>query len=170
MSAKRLFEPLKLGNLQLSHRMILAPLTRFRADDKHVPGPWAKTYYEQRASTPGTFLVTEATFISGRAGGFDNVPGIWNDTQIDAWKEIVDAVHTKGCFIYCQLWALGRAAVPGNVEKEGYEYVSSSAVPMSESHPAPKAMTEDDIQIYINDYAAAARNAIRAGFDGVEVR
>ncbi|KAK5125600.1 hypothetical protein LTR85_011874 [Meristemomyces frigidus] len=170
MSADRLFEPLELGHCQLKHRMVMAPLTRFRANSDHVPGPYMKEYYEQRASVPGTFLITEAVFISPRAGGYNNVPGIWSDAQVEAWKEIVDAVHAKGSFVYMQLWALGRVAVSANLKREGpFPVVSSSAVPVSSEHEEPKAMTEEDIKAFIQDYANAAANAIKAGFDGVEI-
>lgn len=104
MSDSKLFQPLQLGKAKLGHRIAMAPLTRFRADDNHVPTPMMKTYYEQRASVPGTFIITEATFISERAGGYNNIPGIWNEDQIKGWKHITDAVHAKGSFIYMQLW------------------------------------------------------------------
>lgn len=100
----KLFTPVKLGKVTLSHRIALAPLTRYRADDNHVPLPMVKTYYEQRASVPGTLLITEATIISPRAGGYPNVPGIWNQDQVKAWREITEHVHAKGSYIFCQLW------------------------------------------------------------------
>lgn len=84
----KLFQPFKVGNLTLSHRIVLAPLTRFRASKTHVPGPLAAEYYAQRASTPGTLLITEGTFIAAKAGGLPNVPGIWSDEQIEAWKKV----------------------------------------------------------------------------------
>lgn len=169
MSADRLFKPLRLGNVDLKHRMVMAPLTRFRADGEHVPGPHAREYYSQRASVPGTFIITEATFISARAGGYNNVPGIWSDAQIDAWREIVDAVHAKGSFVFCQLWALGRVAMPDVLQKDGHLLRSSSAVAMDTDHAEPFEMKEEDIILFVNDYAQAARNAIKAGFDGVEI-
>lgn len=100
----KLFEPLKLGNVQLSNRIALAPLTRFRAEDDHVIMPLAEQYYEQRACVKGTFLVTEATVISPRAGGYQNVPGIYTQKQINAWKSVTRKVHDKGSYIYMQLW------------------------------------------------------------------
>lgn len=172
---QRLFSPLKVGHADLSHRIALAPLTRFRADDQHVHLDIARDYYEQRASTPGTLLITEATFISPRASGKDNVPGIWNAAQIAAWKQITDAVHAKGCYIYCQLWALGRraeAAILARAEGGPYQVVSASDVPvkpLAEGGTAPHPLTTDEIQVFIDDYAQAARNAMAAGFDGVEI-
>lgn len=86
----KLFQPIKVGSQTLQHRVVLAPLTRFRSTPKgHVPvNPLMKTYYSQRGSRPGTLLITEATFISPQAGGYDWVPGIWNEEQITAWKEV----------------------------------------------------------------------------------
>lgn len=84
----KLFQPIKIGALELQHRIVMAPLTRYRADKEHVHGPLAVEYYSQRSSVPGTLLITEATFISPRAGGMDHIPGIWSDKQIDAWKKV----------------------------------------------------------------------------------
>jgi NADPH2 dehydrogenase len=169
--SSKLFQPLKIGKIELSNRVAMAPLTRFRADDAHVPLPIVKEYYTQRASYPGTLQITEATFISPKAGGYPNVPGIYNDAQIKAWKEVTDSVHKAGGVIYLQLWALGRAANPDVLKAEGQEtgVVSSSDVPMADNAPKPRPLTEEEIQEYIKDYAQAAKNAIEAGFDGVEV-
>lgn len=148
----------------------MAPLTRFRAKNEHVHTDIAREYYEQRASVPGTLLITEATFISPQAGGYGNVPGIYNKEQIKAWRAVTDAVHKKGSYIYMQLWALGRVAVPKQLQKEGgYKVVSASNIPVDEKYPVPQALTETEIAQYVKDYAQAARNAIEAGFDGVEI-
>jgi NADPH2 dehydrogenase len=88
MDAPKLFRPIQVGKAALRHRMVLSPLTRMRADINHVPTPLMKEYYAQRAATPGTLLVSEGTFIGPKAGGFDNVPGIWSDEQVAAWKEV----------------------------------------------------------------------------------
>jgi NADPH2 dehydrogenase len=168
--ADKLFQPLKVGSLTLKHRVALAPLTRFRADGNNVPIlPIVKEYYEQRASVPGTLLVTEATFITPQAGGYAHVPGIWNDDQVRAWKEVTDAVHAKGSFIYVQIWALGRVAQADLLAKTGHKVVSSSAFAVDPKQPPPHALTESEIQEYISDYVHASKNAIAAGFDGVEL-
>jgi NADPH2 dehydrogenase len=169
MSNSRLFQPLKVGNLNLKNRVVMAPLTRFRSDDEHVPLPMVTDYYAQRASVPGTLLITEATLISRISGTYTNVPGIYTDAQIEAWRKVTDAVHKKDSFIYLQLWDLGRAADKDAAEKEGITIRSSSAVPMSDKSPVPKEMTVDEIKETINNYAQAAKNAIAAGFDGVEI-
>lgn len=88
MSSSKLFSPIRIGRVQLEHRVVLAPLTRHRANAIHVHGDLAVTYYEQRASTPGSLLITEATFIAAEAGGYKNIPGIWNQDQINAWKRV----------------------------------------------------------------------------------
>jgi NADPH2 dehydrogenase len=172
MKSQQLFTPLKVGHANLTHRIALAPLTRFRADDQHVHFDIAKEYYEQRASTPGTLLITEATFISPRASGMDNVPGIWNAAQVAAWRSVTDAVHAKGCYIYCQLWALGRRAELAILAREEggpYAVVSASAVPTQPGGHEPEPLTAEGIQVFIDDYVEATKNAIAAGFDGVEI-
>lgn len=162
--------PLRIGDIELKHRIVLAPLTRKRADDDHVPLPIVEEYYAQRASVPGTLLISEGTLISPRAGGFDNVPEICTPAQIAAWKRVTDAVHAKGSYIFCQLWALGRAANPKTLQKEGgHKVISSGNIPMAPDAPVPTPLTEDEIHDFISDYAQAATNAIEAGFDGVEI-
>jgi len=167
----KLFEPLQVGPNQLSNRLVMAPLTRFRADDNHVPLPMVKEYYAQRACVPGTLLITEATIINEPAGGYPNVPQIFSDEQIAAWKEIADAVHEKGSYLWLQLWALGRVADQEYKRSTGSgDLVSSSDVPVAEGAPAPRPLTEDEIQEYIQAYASAAANAVKkAGLDGVEI-
>lgn len=166
----KLSAPLRVGRLDLSSRIAMAPMTRFRADDNHTPLPMVAEYYAQRASTPGTLIITEATFISPQAGGYPNIPGIYNSAQIAAWKEVTSAVHAKGSYIYLQLWALGRVADPNQLKKEGdFPLVSSSPNPVEPGATTPHELTEAEIKDWINDYAQAARNAISAGFDGVEI-
>ncbi|KAK2739086.1 hypothetical protein FQN55_009619 [Onygenales sp. PD_40] len=167
--SSRLFDPLPIGPANLQHRLVLAPLTRYRADDDHVPLPFVPEYYSQRGSLPGTLLIAEGTFIHPRAGGYRNVPGIYNAEQITAWKKITDEVHAKGSFIYLQLWALGRAADPVVAKAEGIELLGPSAMPMRPEAAVPKEMTKSDIQDFISYYAQAGKNAIEAGFDGVEL-
>jgi len=165
-----LFTPLRLGDITLQHRVVMAPLTRFRANDEAVPQEVAAEYYAQRAS-PGGLIITEATFISEEAGGWSNIPGIWNQDQIAGWKRIVDRVHSKGGFIYLQLWALGRAADPEYLRSKGHKYVSAGNIKMNDEDPeAPEPLTREDIDRYVRNYAQAAKNAVHgAGFDGVEL-
>ncbi|PKK51293.1 hypothetical protein CI102_3894 [Trichoderma harzianum] len=165
----KLFTPLKVGRVELAHRIAMAPMTRFRADDNHVPLPTVKEYYAQRTAVPGSLAITEATFITQRAGGYKNVPGIYTQEQIDAWKEIVDAVHEQGSYIYLQLWALGRSAKAEVLKEEsGDDLVSASDIPEANGGK-PRPLTEEEILGYIQDYVQASKNAIAAGFDGVEI-
>ncbi|KAF2093188.1 NADPH dehydrogenase [Rhizodiscina lignyota] len=170
-SSSKLFQPLKVGNVTLNQRLVMAPLTRFRADTSHVPLPFVKEYYAQRASVPGTLLISEATFISPRAGGLSQVPGIWTPAQIAGWKEVTDAVHEKGSYIFLQLWCLGRAANADNLREEfGLDVISSSDLPIDANSPTPRPMKEEEIWDLIGEYVQAAKNAVeRAGFDGVEI-
>ncbi|OJJ73330.1 hypothetical protein ASPBRDRAFT_122180 [Aspergillus brasiliensis CBS 101740] len=169
MSSK-LFQPLQIGKAKLKHRVIMAPLTRLRADSQHIPLPMATSYYEQRASVPGTMLIAEATQISPSAGGVPHGPGIWSEEQVQSWKDITEAVHQKGSYIFCQLIAVGRAADPAQLHAEGGHVLHApSPIPIEPGMPIPKELDEHEIQGIINDFATAAQNAIRAGFDGVEI-
>ncbi|KIW00264.1 uncharacterized protein PV09_08154 [Verruconis gallopava] len=169
MSTSRLFRPLKIGNMDVKHRIGMAPLTRLRATDDRVPTPLMKEYYGQRAAVPGTLIITEGTCVSPSAcGGFVNAPGIWSEEQVKAWKTITDEVHRKGCFIVCQLFAMGRAADAETSAKESVEVIGPSAIPIDEASPVPREMTVSEIRETVEDFATAARNAIKAGFDAVE--
>ena len=94
--APKLFQPTVVGAHALAHRVVLAPLTRFRAEPDGAPGPHAATYYAQRATVPGTLLITEATFIAPFAGGYKGVPGLWSDTQVEGWKRVSSFEAWKG--------------------------------------------------------------------------
>ncbi|KAG6877447.1 hypothetical protein C0993_007206 [Termitomyces sp. T159_Od127] len=170
MDTPRLFRPINVGTTRLQHRLVLAPLTRFRSTKAHVPViPLVKDYYSQRSSTPGSLLITEATFIAAKAGGYNNVPGIWNEEQINAWKEVTNQVHANGSYIFVQLWALGRAANPEILSSDGYPFVAPSPKAIA-SKPTPRELTVDEIQEFTALYVEAARNAVeKAGFDGVEI-
>lgn len=115
-------------------------------------------------------MITEATFISYASSGRDpNAPGIYTPSQIQQWKQITAAVHAKHSFIYLQIWALGRAARDHALKAKGLDLVSSSATPLTNESPTPRPMTEAEIQQCIRDFASAAKNAVAAGFDGVEI-
>ncbi|KAF7552862.1 hypothetical protein G7Z17_g4042 [Cylindrodendrum hubeiense] len=165
----KLFEPLTVGSTELGHRLVMAPLTRFRCDDDWLPTEMTKEYYKQRACVPGTLIISEATIISRAAASAQNIPGIWSEAQIAAWKDITDMVHDQGCKMYCQLWHQGRAGQPEVLKQGGFKLLSSSATPVTADHPLPVGMSEEDIDRTIADYATAAKNAVAAGFDGVEI-
>ncbi|KAL4901094.1 hypothetical protein BDW74DRAFT_187932 [Aspergillus multicolor] len=174
MPETNLFRPLKIGSIQVEHRIGMAPLTRRRATPDRIPTPMMKEYYAQRASIPGTLLITEGTLVSAASGGgFANAPGIWRSDQIAAWKEITDEVHRRRCFIYIQLFGMGRAADVDVAKEEGIEIVGPSAIPIPHDEkpdaPTPRAMGVDEIQQTVLDFVTASENAIAAGFDGVEI-
>jgi 2,4-dienoyl-CoA reductase-like NADH-dependent reductase (Old Yellow Enzyme family) len=159
--APKAFLPIKVGRNQLEHRIVLAPLTRFRATTEAVPTDLLVDYYQQRAS-PGGLLVSEATFISPLAGSYRQAPGIYTKEQIEQWKKVTTAVHNKGGVIFLQLWHLGRASRK--------HVVSASAIPMpGAGNITPRALEVQEIKDLVQTYRQAALNAIEAGFDGVEI-
>ncbi|PFH48787.1 hypothetical protein AMATHDRAFT_64614 [Amanita thiersii Skay4041] len=172
----KLFQPIKVGPLNLEHRIVHAPLTRFK-NTKHgcVPvQPMVKEYYSQRATTPGTFIIGEATLISDKVGGYHNVPGIYTDEQIDSWKQVVSAVHEKGSYMFCQLWALGRVAEPWVLRETNppRPYVAPSPTEMPDHNygELPREYTKAEIKEVVRLYVQAAKNAVfKAGFDGIEI-
>jgi 2,4-dienoyl-CoA reductase-like NADH-dependent reductase (Old Yellow Enzyme family) len=168
-----LFDPLKLGSIEAPNRIIMAPLTRARAGFEGVPNALMAAYYAQRASAG--LIISEATGISREGLGWPNAPGLWNDAQIEGWKQVTDAVHHHSGRIVAQLWHMGRVVHPS---VSGMEPVSSSAVTAPDyahtyegkkPYVEPRAATEYDIERIVGDYARAARNAIDAGFDGVQI-
>lgn len=166
----RLFKPLKIGKMNIKYRIGMAPLTRMRATEDRVPTSLMKEYYSQRASAPGTLIISEGTLISLKgSGGFPGAPGIWSKDQVAAWKTITAEVHRKECFILCQLFASGRAADTETAKKEGVEIIGPSSIPIDENSPTPREMTINEIKDMVEDLRVAAKNAIDAGFDGVEV-
>ncbi|KAJ7856298.1 FMN-linked oxidoreductase [Mycena leptocephala] len=171
MAGAKLFTPIQVGNVQLRHRVVQAPMTRLRVDPStNVIFPIVKEFYGQRASTPGTLVISEDK--SHLAGAHAASPGIWSDAQIAAWREVTDAVHARGSFIYCQLFAMGRAATAPELADPNVEFdlVSASAIPLPGETITPRALTVEEIQEYVSIFVQAAKNAVdRAGFDGVEI-
>jgi N-ethylmaleimide reductase len=170
-----LFEPTQVGAIAVSNRIVMAPLTRNRAAAGRVPSEMAITYYEQRAGAG--LIVTEASQISAQGQGYLDTPGIYSNEQVAAWKKVTDAVHAKGGKIIIQLWHVGRISHV-SLLPEGTVPVSSTAraangktfikegfAQVSE----PRALRTDELPALVDDYRRAARNAINAGFDGVEV-
>ncbi|KAK4256268.1 hypothetical protein QN277_009153 [Acacia crassicarpa] len=175
-SAIPLLKPYKLGKFNLSHRVVLAPLTRQRSYN-NVPQPHAILYYSQR-TTKGGFLLTEATGVSDTAQGYTDTPGIWTKEQVEAWKPIVDAVHAKGGIFFCQIWHVGRVSNSGfqpngqapisSTDKGLTPQVRSNGIDVAQFTP-PRRLRTDEIPQIVNDFRLAARNAMEAGFDGVEI-
>lgn len=165
-----LFDPITLGAITAPNRILMAPLTRMRATDTHVPTELMAEHYRQRASAG--LIIAEATGISRIGLGWPRTPGLYTAEQTEAWKPVTEAVHKAGGRIMAQLWHMGRLARPDTI---GQDSISSSpvkapyAIPEKNPYGTPRAATLDDIRQTIDDYASAARNAIAAGFDGVQV-
>ncbi|KFZ15816.1 hypothetical protein V501_02544 [Pseudogymnoascus sp. VKM F-4519 (FW-2642)] len=168
-SETKLFKPLKVGNVNIKQRIVFAPLTRYRNDDEHVPLPFMQKYYGDRASTPGTLVISEATGISHPDEGHRNGPGLVTDRQVEAWSKVIDAVHAKGSFFFQQIWSMGRAASPKYMAERGLPYRSSSASAMEGTNETPKEMTEEEILQTIQNFVSTAKRAVTAGADGVEI-
>lgn len=170
-----LFDPVKLGALSLSNRIVMPPLTRSRALPDGRPGPSAQLYYAQRASAG--LIVAEGTAISPEGVGNPNIPGLWSDAQIQAWKPVIDAVHDEGSTFVVQLWHTGRASHP-TLQPDGKTPVGPSAIAISGltfardglvPYVTPRPLETAEISAIVTQYAKAAANARTAGFDGVEL-
>lgn len=178
---QHLFNPIRLGNHTLAHRIAMAPLTRSRAGQPgNVPTAMNAEYYRQRASA--ALIVTEATQISQQGQGYAWTPGIHTEEQVEGWRTVADAVHEEGGTIFLQLWHVGRVSHP-IFQPDGGLPVAPSALPapgktfiIDENGngawgdvPVPQALTTGGIRAIVEDYRRAARNAIAAGMDGVEI-
>lgn len=170
-----LFTPLKLGDLTLPNRMVMAPLTRCRAEGEgRIPNAMMVEYYRQRAGAG--LILTEATSVCPMGVGYPDTPGIWSDAQVEGWKAVTDAVHAEGGHIFLQLWHVGRISHPHYLN--GETPVAPSAI-AAEGHvslmrpkqpyPTPRALLLEEIPTIIEAYRKGAENAKRAGFDGVEI-
>ena len=173
-----LFAPVQLGRLQLNYRVVMAPLTRMRAEQpRNVPGRLAAEYYGQRASAGG-LIVSEATQIHPTGQGYPATPGLHTGEQVDGWRRVTDAVHSKGGLIVAQLWHVGRISNPA-FQPGGAAPVAPSAIraagkgflPSGETAPyeTPRALEIEEIAHLVDAYRDGAKNAVAAGFDGVEV-
>ncbi len=173
--AEELLKPVEIGGQTLKNRAVLAPLTRARAGESRLANSLMAEYYAQRAGAG--LLISEATTVSAQGDGWVGSPGIYTDAQGEAWKQVVDAVHAQGSLIYLQLWHTGRAShssfhggelpvAPSaiKIEGEGVQTVAGK-----QPHETPRALETEELAGVVADYAAAARRAKEAGFDGVEV-
>ena len=180
MNYPSLFSPLQIGPYQLRHRLVMAPLTRMRAEKPSLaPRPLNAEYYAQRA-TPGGLIIAEASPVVATGFGSPGVPGIYSEHQIKGWREVVDAVHAKGGVIFLQLWHVGRVS-HSSFQPGGVLPVAPLAVPISADlktmtadgegvfYETPRALETSEIPGVIDAYRQAARNALKAGFDGVEI-
>ena len=170
-----LFQPVRLGPCQLANRIVMAPLTRSRAGDDGVPRPLMAEYYAQRASAG--LIIAEGTNISPQGRGYAFTPGIYDDAQVEGWRQVTQAVHARGGRIFPQLWHVGRVSHP-SLQPGGALPVAPSAIrPQATSYTSagftpcvtPRALAIAEIAETIEQYRRAARNALAAGFDGVEI-
>ncbi|MBV6501226.1 MAG: N-ethylmaleimide reductase [Prosthecobacter sp.] len=170
-----LFSPLAAGALRLPNRILMAPLTRCRADAEHNPTPLMAEYYAQRAGAG--LIIAEATMVMAGHSSFWREPGIYSDDQVKGWKAVTDAVHAKGGRIVLQLWHGGRACHP--LLNGGAQPVAPSAIPITgdevhtpegkKPYVTPRELRDDEIPGIVAGFQKAAENALKAGFDGVEV-
>jgi N-ethylmaleimide reductase len=181
MNFPSLFSPLKVGPYRLQHRVVMAPLTRMRADrSSFAPRALNAEYYGQRA-TPGGLLIAEATPVTVTGRGNPGVPGIYSDAQIAGWRSVVDAVHAKGGLIFLQLWHVGRVS-HSSFQPKAAAPVAPSAVPITGEgmlamtadgkmvpYETPRALDAAEVQDVVEAFRQAAVNARQVGFDGVEI-
>ena len=169
-----LFDPIQLGAIRAPNRILMAPLTRGRATREHVPTPVMVEYYTQRASAG--LIISEATGMSRQGLGWPYAPGIWTKDQVAGWRPVTDSVHKAGGRIVCQLWHMGRIVHPSFLS--GEPPVSSSATTApgkahtyegKQPYVQARPLRLDEIPHLLEDYRSAARNAIDAGFDGVQI-
>jgi N-ethylmaleimide reductase len=170
-----LFDSLKIGNLELANRIIMGPMTRSRANDEGLQAPFAAEYYGQRASAG--LIITEATNISPMAKGYVRTPGIYTNEHIESWRAMPDAVHSRGGKIFMQIFHTGRIALPdflpdrvqplapSAVRAKGQNYTDEGV----KEFVTPREISKEEIDQTVKDFARAAENAIKAGFDGVEL-
>ncbi|MEZ0608045.1 alkene reductase [Fibrella sp. WM1] len=174
--ATQLFEPAQLGNLTLSNHIVMAPMTRNRATVGHDVTDIMATYYAQRASAG--LIITEGVAPSANGNGYARVPGLYTAQQVAGWKQVTDAVHAEGGRIFAQLMHTGRVSHPVNMH-EGAQILAPSAIAAAgqiytdeqgmQDHPTPEAFTIDQIKATVQEFVTASKNAIEAGFDGVEL-
>lgn len=173
--SQALLKPIKLHDLALKNRVIMAPMTRSRADNKgNVPNDLMVTYYTQRAGAG--LIISEGSQISEQAIGYINTPGIYSEEQVAGWKKVTDAIHEEGGKIFIQLWHVGRMSHPDFYNGD-YPVAPSAINPESKSFTpegfkdtvTPRALTVPEIKQIVQDYKTAAANAMEAGFDGVEI-
>ncbi len=174
-AAPMLFTPVRLARRSLPNRVVMAPMTRNRAGQGNVPGALNALYYAQRASAG--LIVTEGSQVSPRGVGYPHTPGIHTDAQVEGWRRVTDAVHAEGGRIFLQLWHVGRVSHP-SVQADGGLPVAPSALAADGAlytpagplpYPVPRALETDEVPGVVEEFAAGARGALRAGFDGVEL-
>ncbi|MCW2240682.1 alkene reductase [Azospirillum canadense] len=167
--------PFTLGRIELQNRFVMAPMTRARANDDGTPGPLAAEYYGQRASVG--LIITEGTQPSDDGQGYPMTPGIYTDAHVAGWREVNDSIHAQGGHVFYQLMHAGRMSHPDNTPHHRQGVAPSAIAPGEQIYtldgmkdiPVPRALTTDEVEATVKDYAYAARRAIESGADGVEI-
>jgi 2,4-dienoyl-CoA reductase-like NADH-dependent reductase (Old Yellow Enzyme family) len=171
---KTLFDPIRVGDLDLPNRIIMSPLTRCRASQGRVPNALMAEYYTQRCAAG--LIISEATSVTPMGVGYPDTPGIWSEDQVDGWRQVTDAVHAAGGRMVLQLWHVGRISDPAYLD--GRQPVAPSAIAAAghvsllrpkKAFEVPRALDTDEIPAIVEAYRTGAENAKKAGFDGVEV-
>lgn len=171
----RLFTPVQIGRYTLRNRLVMAPMTRSRADDAGVQSELAVTYYAQRASAG--LIITEGVFPDAAGKGYVRTPGVATEAQVEAWKRVADAVHARGGRIFMQLMHAGRISHP-SMQPEGRLPAAPSAIKPAgqawtdqgqQDFVTPHALSTEEVALVVEDYRQATRRALEAGFDGVEL-
>ncbi|WP_374496826.1 alkene reductase [Vogesella indigofera] len=170
-----LFTPVRIGRYTLSNRLVMAPMTRSRADDDGVPSDLVATYYGQRSGAG--LIISEGVFPSAMGKGYVRTPGIESDAQVAAWKQVTDAVHAKGGRIFMQVMHCGRISHPSLLPNDAQPVAPSAIKPAGQTWTdsglqdfvTPRELSQSEIAGVINDYRMATRRALEAGFDGVEL-
>jgi 2,4-dienoyl-CoA reductase-like NADH-dependent reductase (Old Yellow Enzyme family) len=169
----KLFDPINLGALELPNRIVMAPLTRARAGRDGVPNELMAAYYAQRSSAG--LIISEATGISREGLGWPDAPGLWNNAQVEGWKTVTSAVHKAGGRIVAQLWHMGRLVHPDLGRGQPVSSSATTAPDFAHTYEGKKpyveayAATKSDIRRIVGDYVCAAKKAIAAGFDGIQI-
>lgn len=173
---KSLFEDITMGRLRLKNRFVMNPMTRCRADEAGIANSLMAEYYAQRSGAG--LIITEGIAPSANGKGYARIPGLWTSAQVDSWKIVTSAVHEAGGVIFAQLMHTGRVSHSANMT-EGSKIVAPSALALEgqmytdsqgmQDHPVPQEMTEADIIQAKEEFVQAAKNAMTAGFDGVEL-
>ena len=169
-----LFDPIKVGALELPNRIIMSPLTRSRSGSSRIPNELMIEYYVQRSSAG--LIISEATAVSPMGVGYADTPGIWSDEQVEAWKKVTDSVHSAGGRIIMQLWHVGRISdpmfldgqlplAPSAIQPKGHV----SLIRPEKPFVTPHALELNEIQDIVEQFRTGAENAKKAGFDGVEI-
>jgi len=169
-----LFDPLRVGDLTLPNRVVMAPLTRLRAGPTHIPNALMAEYYAQRASAG--LLITEGVPVTPQGVGYAGVPGVWSQEQVEGWKQVTKAVHDKGGRIFMQIWHVGRISDPSHLN--GELPVAPSAIAAKghvsllrpeRPYPTPRALSTEEVAGVVEAFRQGAENAKAAGFDGVQI-